>query len=484
MTSVESAIQTRLLVGGDWKPADSGYTFAVSDPAAGTAIAEVSDAGPADVRLAVEAADAAGAQWAGMPASARYEILQRAVAILRDREEAIAHLIVRETGKPVAEARGEIRNSLRFFDFFSHETLRLPGQYWPGVLGDRDAYVVPEPVGVVGAITPWNFPAFMMACKVGAALAAGCPVVLKPAEQTPLTALAIAEAFVEAGLPAGVLSVLPTADPMAVGGVLLDDPRVACITFTGSTAVGQHLLAGAASGVKRMLLELGGNAPVIITDDAVLDDVVAQVVRARFANAGQACVAANRIYVHENSADRFLDSFVPAVRALRVGDPWEAGTAIGPLIDRQAVETLEDQVARAAASGASLVTGGRRVRDTATSAFVEPGVLTTSGTSDVLREEIFGPVASVIVTKSDDEAVAFANDTRYGLSAYVFSGDVVRGRGIADRIRSGNVAVNCALVSEPSLPFGGVAMSGLGRERGRVGVEEFLETKTIQVGRR
>lgn len=473
---------TRLLVAGEWIAAEA--TFPVFDPAAGVLIADVANAGAAETRRAIDAADAVRDRWAATPAPARFEILQRAVSLLREREESIAHLIVRETGKPLAEARGEIRNSLRFFDFFSHETLRLPGQYWPGVLADRDAFVVLEPVGIVGAITPWNFPAFMVACKVGAALAAGCPVVLKPAEQTPLTALAIAEAFVDAGLPAGVLSVLPTNSPAGVGDVLLSDPRVACVTFTGSTAVGQRLLAGAAPGVKRMLLELGGNAPVIITGDADLAAVVPQVVRARYANAGQACVAANRVYVDEHVVDEFLAHFVPAVKNLRVGDPWHGDTDLGPLIDRAAVERLEDQVARATSSGGDLVTGGRRLRDTATSAFVEPGVMTLGGDADVLREEVFGPVASVVVTTSDEEAVRLANDSLYGLSAFVFSGDDSRARRIAERIRSGNVGVNCALVSEPALPFGGVGLSGLGRERGRIGVEEFLESKTIQVARR
>ncbi|MBW1640437.1 NAD-dependent succinate-semialdehyde dehydrogenase [Microbacterium resistens] len=476
--------RSRMLIGGEWVPAASGATFAVWDPATGDRLADVADAGSADVRAAIAAAGAARESWRDTVASDRYATLQRAVAILRDRQGRIADLIVGETGKPLAEARGEIANSLRFFDFFSHEALRLPGEYWPRVQEDRDAYVVHEPVGVVAAITPWNFPAFMVACKVGAALAAGCAVVLKPAEQTPLTALAIAEAFVDAGLPAGVLSVVPTSDPAAIGEVLLEHPEVACLTFTGSTAVGQRLLAGAAGGVKRMLLELGGNAPVIITDDVEVDAVVRHVVRARYANAGQACVAANRVYVHQGVADRFVERFTDAVRGLRVGDPWDAATDIGPLIDRRAVETLEDQIARALAGGASLVAGGRRVRDTATSAFLEPGVLTSEGGIGVFSEEFFGPIASVVVVQDDDEAVRRANDTTYGLSAYVFSGDEGRGRLIADRVRSGNVGVNCALTSDPALPFGGVRMSGIGRERGRAGVLEFLESKTIQIARR
>jgi succinate-semialdehyde dehydrogenase/glutarate-semialdehyde dehydrogenase len=484
MTTLDFPVETRLLVAGTWRESSTGETFAVSDPSTGRVVARVAGAAAADAEAAVDAAAAALPEWVGLTATARHEILQRAIAGLRRREDVIARLIVHETGKPLAEARGEIANSLRFFDFFSQEALRLPGEYWPQIQSDRDAYVVHEPVGIVGAITPWNFPAFMVACKVGSALAAGCAVVLKPAEQTPLTALAIAEAFVEAGLPAGILSVLPTNDPAGVGRVLLERPEVACVTFTGSTAVGQRLLAGAADGVKRVLLELGGNAPVVVSDDVDVDKVVGQVVRARFANAGQACVAANRVYVHRRAAARFIDAFSTAVQELRVGDPWEATTNIGPLIDIRAVETLEDQIARSVAQGAVLRTGGRRTRDTATSAFLEPGILTADGALDTFGEEFFGPIASIVVAEDDDEAVRLANDSRYGLSAYVFSGDAERGRRIADRIRSGNVGVNCALTSDPALPFGGVRMSGIGRERGRAGVLEFLESKTIQVGRR
>jgi len=484
MTAPTPAVQTQLLLDGQWRSADSAATFPVWDPAAGHRIADVADSGAADTLAAIESASVALDAWKRTAPASRYEILRRAVAHLRSRTDELAGLIVRETGKPIAEATGEILGSLRFFDFFSHETLRLPGEYWPGILADRDAYVSREPVGVVGAITPWNFPAFMVACKVGAALAAGCTVVLKPAEQTPLTALAIAESFVAAGLPDGVLSVLPTSRPAEVADVMLQHPAVACITFTGSTAVGQRLLEGAASGVKKVLLELGGNAPVLIAEDADTDAIVESVVRARYANAGQACVAANRIYVHENLADRFLDRFASRVGDLRVGDPWVAGTDLGPLIDTRAVETIEDQVARAITSGASLRIGGARVRDTSTSAFFAPGILTVDGAgSDVLREEFFGPVATVIVTGSDDQAVALANDSPYGLSAYVFSRDATYGRALADRLHVGTVGVNCALVSDPALPFGGVRMSGIGRERGRAGVEEFLESKTIHVGR-
>jgi succinate-semialdehyde dehydrogenase/glutarate-semialdehyde dehydrogenase len=484
MTSRTSAVETRLLLDGEWRMSDGGGSFPVWDPAAGTPIADVADATRADTLAAVEAASRALGAWAHLAPGARFEILQRAVADLRRREEEIAHLIVRETGKPLTEARGEIWNAIRFFDFFSHETLRLPGEYWPGIMPDRDAYVSREPVGVVGAITPWNFPAFMVACKVGAALAAGCAVILKPAEQTPLTALAIAESFQAAGLPGGVLSVLPTSDPGAVADVLLQHPDVACLTFTGSTSVGRKLLAGAAPGIKRVLLELGGNAPVLVSHDADVDAIVEPVVRARYANAGQACVAANRIYVHEAVADRFLARFTSRVDALTVGDPWAATTDLGPLIDLRAVETIEERVARAVADGASLHTGGVRVRETGPSAYVRPGILTVPGAgSDALREEFFGPVASVIVTSSDEESVALANDTVYGLSAYVFAGDAVRARTLAEQLRVGTVGVNCALVSDPALPFGGVRMSGIGRERGRAGVEEFLESKTIHVGR-
>lgn len=478
------SLRTQLLIDGHWRDAASGDRFEVREPSTGDLITRVANAGAEDAREAVLGASVALPGWARLAPASRYAILQRAVSLLAEREQALSALVVRETGKPLVEALGEVRGSIRFFDFFSHETLRLPGQYWPSVQADRDAYVTPEPVGVVGAITPWNFPAFMVACKVGAALAAGCTVVLKPAAQTPLVALAIAEAFQDAGLPAGVLQVVPTSRASEVGGVLVDSPVVRCITFTGSTGVGQQLLLGAAPGVKRVLLELGGNAPVIVTEDAKLEQVVGDIVRARFSNAGQACVAANRIYVHRGIADAFLECLVPAVRALRVGDPWQAETDIGPLIDLRAVETMEDQISRAVAAGATMLTGGGRLGGTGTSAFLDPGVLLIEhGSNPVLREEFFGPTASVVVTDGDEDAIRQANDSSYGLSAYVFAGDETRGRRIAERLHSGNVGVNCALISDPALPFGGVRMSGLGRERGRVGVEEFLETKTIQVGR-
>jgi len=477
-------LRPELLLDGAWRAAAA--TFAVGNPATGERIADVADAGLAEVDLAVAAAAAALPGWAATPGWQRYRVLADGARLLAERVEAIARVMSLETGKPIAESVGEMRNTVRFLEWYSHEAARLPGEYWPGVAPGRDAYVVKEPVGVVAAITPWNFPGFMVACKVGAALAAGCAVVLKPAEQTPLTALAIAAALHDAGLPAGVLGVLTTSDPATVGTALVTHPDVACVTFTGSTAVGERLLALAAPAIKRVLLELGGNAPVVVLDDAVLDDAVAQVVRARYLNAGQACVAANRVYVQRGIAEAFTERFVAAVRALRPGDPFEAGTDLGPLIELAAVERLERQVATATEQGARLATGGARLGENAVSAWLEPAVLVAEGRAQpaVLAEEFFGPVASVVVFDTEDEGVALANDTRYGLAAYVFAGTADRGLAVARRIRSGSVGVNGALVSEPALPFGGMGESGLGRERGRAGIEEFLETKTIQVAAR
>ncbi|TDE15855.1 aldehyde dehydrogenase family protein [Jiangella asiatica] len=486
-TAVEFLAGTEpgLFVDGAWTPGATGETFEVFDPASGRVLATVADAGADDAAAAVTAAAAALPGWAATPGWERYEVLRGAVEAMRKNQDDLAVLICAETGKPLAEARAEARNTVRFFEWFGHETMRLPGQAWSDVAAGRDAVVLQEPVGVVAAITPWNFPGFMVACKVGAALAAGCPVVLKPAEQTPLTALAIAKAFQTAGLPPGVLNVLPTSHPARVGEVLLAHPDVACVSFTGSRRVGELLMREAAATVKRVLLELGGNAPVVVLDDADLDLAVAQLVRARYLNAGQACVAANRVYVVESVAADFVAALTEAVRGLRVGDPLESTSDLGPMIDLAAVERIEAQLAAAVGDGGSLVTGGDRLRSNDVSAYVSPAIVSADGDRQpgVFAEELFGPLLAVVRCRDADEAVQLANATDYGLAGYVFAGSAARGMEIARRLRVGSVGVNCALVSEPQLPFGGVRASGLGRERGRAGVEEFLETKTVQLGR-
>ncbi|MGW4800421.1 aldehyde dehydrogenase family protein [Nonomuraea sp. NPDC004297] len=474
-----------LLIGGQAHPAEGGRRFAVHDPATGEVLAEVADATRQDVLAAVSAAHAALPGWSGTPSWRRYELLRDGADALRRQVPELAELITAETGKPAREALGEAANTVRFFEWFSHETLRLPGQAWPEITPTRDAVVVAEPVGVVAAITPWNFPAFMVACKVGAALAAGCAVVLKPAEQTPLTALFIARVLHEAGLPPGVLNVVPTSDPATAGEVFLRDERVDCVSFTGSRAVGELLMRGAAASIKRVLLELGGNAPVVVLEDADVAATARQLVQARYLNAGQACVAANRVYAVADVAEALLAELRTAVRALTTGQPREETTDLGPLIDLESVERVERQIDTAVSQGAELVTGGRRLTENAVSAFVDPAVLAAPAAREpaVFGEEIFGPVLAVVTCRDEAEAVERANRTEYGLAAYVFTGDRDRGMRVARRLKAGSVGVNSALTSEPQLPFGGMKASGLGRERGRAGVEEFLELKTIQVAR-
>ncbi|BCL12422.1 aldehyde dehydrogenase family protein [Micromonospora sagamiensis] len=468
-------------IGGTW--VTSPDTFEVHDPATGATICAVGDADAGQAATAVASAAAALDGWSSATGWQRFEVLSRATDLLGERVEAIGELISAETGKPLQEGIGEARNTVRFFEWFSHETLRLPGEAWSDVAPGRDALVLHEPIGVVLAITPWNFPAFMVACKVGAALAAGCTVVLKPAPQTPLTALAIARCFEEAGLPSGVLNVVVAGDPQRVSDTLLDAPEVACVSLTGSRRVGELVMRKAASSIKRVLLELGGNAAAVVLPDADVVRTARDLVRARFLNSGQACMAANRVYVVESTAGDLVAELTAAVDQIVLGDPRDPATTMGPLIDHAAVGRIEAQVAEAVAGGATLVTGGARTAENEASAFLAPTLLTAEGRSQpaVLGEEFFGPVLSVIRCADVDEAVRLANATEYGLAAYVFGGDQAAATAVARKLKAGSVGVNAPLVSEPALPFGGMRSSGLGRERGRLGVEEYLETKTVQM---
>ncbi|MER7278449.1 aldehyde dehydrogenase family protein [Dactylosporangium sp. NPDC000244] len=468
-------------IGGTWVSAPD--TFDVHEPATGATICAVGDADADLAAAAVASAAAALDGWSSATGWQRFEVLSRATDLLGERVEALGELISAETGKPLAEAIGEARNTVRFFEWFSHETLRLPGEAWADVAPGRDALVLHEPIGVVVAITPWNFPAFMVACKVGAALAAGCAVVLKPAPQTPLTALAIARCFGEAGLPPGVLNVVVAGDPRRVSDVLLEAPEVACISLTGSRAVGELVMRKAASSIKRVLLELGGNAAAVVLPDADVAQTARDLVRARFLNSGQACMAANRVYVVDSKAGDLVAELTAAVEQIVLGDPRDPATTMGPLIDHAAVSRIEAQLAQAVAGGATVVAGGARTAENETSAFLAPTLLTAEGRSQpaVLGEEFFGPVLSVIRCADVDEAVRLANATEYGLAAYVFGGDQAAATAVARKLKAGSVGVNTPLVSEPALPFGGMRASGLGRERGRLGVEEYLETKTVQM---
>ena len=475
----------RALIGGKWVEGATGQSFVVSNPSTGELIANVADCTVSDIESTVDRAEEGLAVWGSATNQYRYEIMRAATDRLRGMKEELALLISSEAGKPLAEARAEADTTIRFLDWFSHEALRLSGEAWPKIREDRDALVFAEPVGVVAAITPWNFPGFLVACKVAAALAAGCSVVLKPAEQTPLTAYAIADAFDAVGLPAGVLNVITTSTPANFGDFVGGNPRVGCVTFTGSRSVGERLLRASAASMQKVLLELGGNSPAIVLDDADLDQAAQQLTRSRFSNTGQVCVATNRIYVQESVSEEFRAKLSQSVSALTLGDAVSSGADLGPLIDTAAVERLESLVEAATDAGASVLIGGQRERSTGSSAFFQATVLETNDDSraTILAQEMFGPVLAFEVVRDEDEAVRRANESDWGLAAYVFTGSSSRGISIARRLHAGSVGVNCALVSDPQTPFGGMRASGIGRERAQVGVQEFLEYKTVQVAR-
>ncbi|OJX63400.1 MAG: hypothetical protein BGO95_00625 [Micrococcales bacterium 73-13] len=470
----------RILVGGVWRPSGSGTTFEVQDPQDGAAIAVVGDADRADAAEAVAAAAAAGRTWGMAPNRERYEVLTRAARLLEARREPLAQVITAESGKPIVEARQEAVSTFRFFDWYAQEALRMAGEHWTEVSEGRDAIVRPEPIGVVAAITPWNYPAFLVACKAAAALAAGCGVVLKPAEQTPLSALAIGRALDEAGLPPGVLSVIPTSRPERLGDVLLG-PGVDCVSFTGSREVGELLLDRSAHDVKRVLLELGGNAPAIVLDDADVDRAVTALIRARFMNGGQTCVAVNRIYVTPGIADRFATAYAEAAARLRVGPSEHESTELGPLIEPAAIDRISAQVGRLVEQGGRIATGGGRPDGMGERYFAATVVLGDGSEPEASREELFGPVAFVQRCQDEADAIRRANDSEYGLSAYLFTEDLGHALEVSRRLVAGSVAINGPLASEVQLPFGGMRASGLGRERGRAGLEAFLELKTVHI---
>jgi succinate-semialdehyde dehydrogenase/glutarate-semialdehyde dehydrogenase len=458
-------------------------TFAVHNPATLAHLADVPDASAADARAAIAKASAALASWAATPAPARARILRRAEVLMIERAGALARTLTAEGGKPLAEARGEIIYAASFLGWFAGEAERLYGRTIPASTPGKRLLAVRQPVGVVGAITPWNFPAAMVTRKVAPALAAGCTVVLKPAEQTPLTALLIADILTEAGLPADTLIVLTTSDPVPVGTELLTNPAVRKITFTGSTDVGKYLMREAAASVKRVSLELGGHAPFIVFPDADIDAAARGAIVSKFRNAGQTCVCANRLYVHTSVVDAFVEAFEPLVRSLTVGDGMHDGVDIGPLIDAAGVAKVESQVRDAVAHGAQILVGGDRPTDAGAGYFFEPTLLTdVRDDMLVMREETFGPVAPVTTFDHDDEVIARANRGPFGLAAYLYTRDLSRAWRAAEQLEYGIVGVNDPLPSTAQAPFGGFKESGLGREGGSEGMDAFLETKYISMG--
>lgn len=464
-----------LFIGGEWVDGSAG-TFPVIDPSTGNTLVEIADASPEDGIRALDAAVAAQEEWAATAPRRRSDILRRAFDLLTERADEFALLMTLEMGKPLAEARGEVTYGGEFLRWFSEEAVRIAGRFGSNPEGTGRMIVSQRPVGPCFFITPWNFPLAMATRKIAPALAAGCTVVVKPAELTPLTTLAFVGLLVEAGLPAGVVNVVTTTHSGALSAPIIADPRLRKLSFTGSTPVGKKLIAQAAEGVLRVSMELGGNAPFVVFDDADLDKAVDGAMLAKFRNIGQACTAANRFIVHAAVADEFARRVTERVNAMRVGRGTEDGVQIGPLIDRKAVEGSAALVADAVTRGARLLTGGEAVEGPGT--FFAPTVLTdVVAGSDILREEIFGPVLAIATFQDEDEAVRLANDTEYGLVSYVFTEDLARGMRMIDRLETGMMGLNAGVVSNAAAPFGGVKQSGVGREGGLEGIHEFLSTK-------
>ncbi|MEU0390643.1 NAD-dependent succinate-semialdehyde dehydrogenase [Streptomyces chartreusis] len=473
-------VPKQLFIGGDWQDAESGRTLSVDNPATGEELCRVADASPADGRRAVEAAVAAQAAWAATAPRVRSEILRRAYDIIIERTEELALLMTLEMGKPLAEARAEVAYGAEFFRWFSEEAVRIDGGLTTAPDGRNRLLVTRQPVGPCLLITPWNFPLAMGTRKIGPAIAAGCTIVLKPAPQTPLTSLALAEILTEAGLPAGVLNIVVTSDAAGVVEPLLRGGAIRKLSFTGSTQVGRILLAQCADTVIRTSMELGGNAPLVVFEDADLDTAVEGTMVAKMRNMGESCCAANRIFVHTSVAEEFASRLAARMAALTVGPGTEPGTDVGPLIDNAGRSKAHDLVRDAVKRGATVLTGGELPEGPG--CFYPPTVLTgIAPDSQIIDTEIFGPVAAIRTFETEDEAVAAANDTEFGLAAYLFTQNLDRALRVAERLESGMIGLNTGLVSNPAAPFGGIKQSGLGREGGRVGIDEFLEYKYIAV---
>ncbi len=482
MTAVEPALlQRHAYVDGAWVDADSGETFAVTNPATGEVLAEVPRMGAEETRRALAAAERALPAWKGRTAKERALVLRRLADLMLENQEDLARLMVLEQGKPLAEARVEVQYAASFYEWFGEEAKRVYGDTVPTPWPDKRILVTKEAVGVTAGITPWNFPAAMPARKSAPALAAGCTMVLKPAEQTPLSALAIAALAEEAGVPAGVFSMVTGAveDAPAIGLELTSNPAVRKLGFTGSTEVGKLLMAQCAPGLKKISLELGGNAPFVVFDDADLEAAVAGAITCKYRNSGQTCISANRLLVQDGICDDFLDRFTEAVRGLKVADGFAEGVNVGPLIDEPAVEKVERHVADALAGGAELVVGGERIEGQ----FFEPSVI-VDVTADMAMssEETFGPVAGIARFDTEVEVVRIANDTPYGLAAYFYSQSLARVTRVAEALEYGILGINTGLISTEVAPFGGVKESGIGREGSSYGIDEWLELKYWAVG--
>ncbi len=476
-----SLLKNLAFISGAWIGADSGATHAICNPSTGAEIARVPDLGAAETERAIAAANAALPAWRNKTAKERAALLRRWHDLIMTNQEDLAVLMTLEQGKPLVEARGEVAYGASFIEWFAEEGKRVYGDVIPAPTADKRLVVIKQPVGVTVAITPWNFPIAMITRKVGPALAAGCTSVVKPAEATPLSALALAELATRAGIPAGVLNIVTTARPAVVGAVLTSSPIVRKLSFTGSTPVGKRLMAQCAGTVKRVSLELGGNAPFIVFDDADLDAAVRGAMASKYRNAGQTCVCANRLLVQDGIYDAFAAKLADAVAVMQVDDGLEPGAQIGPLINQAAIAKVEKLVADAVAKGAKVVLGGER--HSRGGNFYAPTVLTeVTPAMDLAQEEIFGPVAPLFRFKTDEDAVRLANDTRYGLASYFYSRDIGRVWRVAEQLEYGMVGINDGIISNEVAPFGGIKESGIGREGSHFGIDEYLQVKYLCFG--
>lgn len=475
---VVAGVRPQLFIGGAWRDAEGGKTFTVEDPSTGNPLVQVADASVADGAAALDAAVAAQADWAKTAPRDRGEILRKAFELITERTDDLALLMTLEMGKPLSESKAEIAYGAEFFRWFSEEAVRIAGRYAVAPNGATRLLTLKQPVGPCLMITPWNFPLAMGTRKIGPAIAAGCTMVVKPAALTPLTMLALADILVEAGLPEGVLNVVTTTSTGEVMEPLIRDPRLRKLTFTGSTPVGQKLIEQSAEGILRVSMELGGNAPFLVFEDADLDKAVDGAMLAKMRNIGEACTAANRFLVHESVADAFSQKLAERMGAMSIGRGSEDGVQVGPLVEEKARAKVAELVADAVDSGATVLTGGE-VPD-GPGYFYPPTVLTgVTPDAQVFREEIFGPVAPVFTFSSDEEALELANDTEYGLVAYAFTQSLERAIRVYEGLDTGMVGINQGVVSNPAAPFGGVKASGFGREGGDEGIDEYLEVKYV-----
>ncbi len=466
-------------IDGQWVNADSGETDPVTNPATGEVLATVPRCGAAETKRAIEAANAAWPEWRKKTAKERGKIIRRWYDLMMESQEDLARLMTAEQGKPLAEARGEITYAASFLEWFSEEAKRTYGETIPTYNQDRRVLVVKEPVGVSACITPWNFPAAMITRKAGPALAAGCPMIIKPAPDTPMSALALCELAERAGVPKGVLSVVP-GDAIAIGGELTSNGIVRKLSFTGSTGVGKILMKQCADTMKKLSLELGGNAPLIVFDDADLDAAVQGAIQCKFRNAGQTCVCANRLLVQDGIYDRFMEAFAEASKHLRVGNGLTEETDQGPLINMAAVEKVENHIQDAVSKGARVLSGGKRHEKGG--CFFEPTVLAdVTPDMKVAKEETFGPLAPAFRFKTEEEALQMANDTEFGLASYFFTRDIGRVWRVAEGLEYGMVGINTGVISTEVSPFGGIKESGIGREGSLYGIEEYMEVKAIHM---